>query len=209
MHADFRPKVPVSIIPLDDQGSVLDAGLLPSEYGNEAGLVPLLLRPSRVHAQEHFGPILALHAAGPRIHGENGVRPVFLRIHDQVELQALDFLEQGRKRFFDIAQEFRFGRFFHLEKLEKLILLVESPAEVLPVADDFFKRSALSQRILGGFGVVPEILFTGDLIEPGALRLQSIEVKAALAVQGGAPPVAHISCIILPSTSPIFRNRTS
>jgi hypothetical protein len=62
----------------DLDGGGFDAGLLALGLFQIFDLEAMLLRPARVHAQQHRRPILALGPAGAGVNLEIGVKPVGL-----------------------------------------------------------------------------------------------------------------------------------
>jgi len=67
VHATLDLKIAVGVLTLDQDRRGLDAGLLTRMVVDHLDLVAVALAPARVHAQEHFGPILALGAASAGI----------------------------------------------------------------------------------------------------------------------------------------------
>src|SRR5215831_4240154 len=64
MHARFSLEPPVGVLTLDNEGRRLDTRLFSSALLDDRHLVFVVLGPTRIHAREHLGPVLALRAAG-------------------------------------------------------------------------------------------------------------------------------------------------
>ena len=76
VHAGFGREQTVGVLTLDARRGRLQprafAGLRVEDQGAET----LALSPAQVHAQQHFGPVLRLRAAGAGLDGEDGVQAI-------------------------------------------------------------------------------------------------------------------------------------
>ena len=65
MHAALGLEIAVGKVALDLHRGALDAGLFTGRHVDDRGAVLAPLRPARVHAQQHLGPVLTLGPTGP------------------------------------------------------------------------------------------------------------------------------------------------
>ena len=89
VHARLGLQPAIGVRALDLQRRRLDARLLAGVVFEDLDLVAVLLRPARVHAHEHLGPVLALGAAGAGMDLEIGVVAVGLAGEHRLDLAAL------------------------------------------------------------------------------------------------------------------------
>ena len=131
---------------------------------------PLSSHQRRIHAQQHFGPVLRLGAAGAGLHVDEGVVRIHLAGEHALEFELLDMLRQP----FDVGGN-RLGRavvLFGLGQFEQFVGAVQALVERADAVDDLVERSALLAELLCAFRVVPDVRifqFATDFLETFAL----------------------------------------
>src|SRR5690242_5193407 len=103
MHTDFRLEQPVGVFAVDFEGNGLDARAFTLEAVRDQSVEALLLGPPKIHAQQHFGPVLAFSAAGAGVNGDDGVAHVVLAREQHRGLDLLDDFGKGLDLAGDIA----------------------------------------------------------------------------------------------------------
>ena len=90
MHAPLGLQIAVSIIALDRERGGFDACLVPRGLRDDLHLEAAPFRPTKVHAQQHLGPILRVGAARARVDREQRVFRVVFAAELGAEVQPLD-----------------------------------------------------------------------------------------------------------------------
>ena len=72
VHADLGLQQAVGVLAVDFESDGLDARAFALQPVGDHGLEAVALRPAQVHAQQHFGPVLAFGAAGAGMDGHDG-----------------------------------------------------------------------------------------------------------------------------------------
>jgi hypothetical protein len=134
VDAGLGLQVPVGVLARDAHGGRLDAGFLAELPVHDLRLVVALLRPAKVHAQKHLGPVLRLGTSGARVDGEESVPGVVLPGEHQGNFQALEQLRKTRKRrlevlprVFPLAQELQVGRGVLVRPLDRFVKIQLPP----------------------------------------------------------------------------------
>ena len=68
-------------------------------------LETVLLRPARIHSQQHRRPVLAFGTAGAGMNLEIGIEPIRLAREQRLELAAGDFLLEVLQRVLGLADD--------------------------------------------------------------------------------------------------------
>src|SRR5690348_3242165 len=90
VHADLGLQPAVGIVALDAERGGLDAGHVAAADFHQLGFPATVLAPAQVHAQQHFGPVLRLGAAGAGLDVDERVHRVHLAGEHALELQLAD-----------------------------------------------------------------------------------------------------------------------
>ena len=90
MYTGFGKHHSVGEVAADDEGRGFDAGLFTSLNFEDSGLVAALLRPSEIHAHQHFRPVLGLGAAGAGMDVDDGIQPIVFAGEKQLRFNLLN-----------------------------------------------------------------------------------------------------------------------
>ncbi len=115
------------------------------------GLVTLLLGPAQIHAEEHFGPVLALGAAGAGMNGNDGIERVGLAGEHGARFE---FLAEGSQRL-DIALQVDDHVFAFACQLEVGFDVAGAAHQFLVVGHQRLEALAIAHQRLRGGGIVP------------------------------------------------------
>lgn len=159
VHTAFGGEKPESVFALDPHRRGFEPRAFTGRQVNYSCAESLALRPAEIHAQQHFGPVLRLRAAGSGLDGHDGVQAVVLPGEQSERLQfrdkgvgrgdfALDFVEQG----FALGHV---GLFFGKTKIR--FDVAQRAFELFVRSDNLFRGFALLQDSLRLFLVLPEI----------------------------------------------------
>ena len=107
MHAGLGLQPAIGIVAGDLDGGGLDAGLFTLLLLEVLDLEAVLLRPARVHAQQHLRPVLALGAAGAGMDFEIGIELVGLAREQRFQLAPGDLLLQVLERLLGLGDHGR------------------------------------------------------------------------------------------------------
>ena len=158
MYADFGLQQTVGVLAVDFEGRALDAGAFAFEAVGHDGGKALALGPSQVHAQEHFGPILAFGAAGAGVDRHDGGAGVVFAGEQHGGFEALEVLGVGLEVALDIGDD----GFAFAGEFEEGIEIFGHAAYAVIVGDGFFQALAGLHDFLAFFGLIPEVR-GGDL----------------------------------------------
>ena len=177
MHAVLGLEPAIGVAALDLDGGRLDARLFALGFLDIVDLEAVRVRPARVHAQQHRGPVLALGAAGAGVNFEIGVVIVGLARQQRFELAPRHFGLEIAQGGFGLGDDFlillRLAELDHRHLIVELLLHAGERAEIV------VERGALAHHAAGGLRIVPEIGVFGltvQLCKPGA---RFIDVKDA------------------------------
>jgi len=130
-------------------------------------LVAMALRPARVHAEQHLGPVLALGPAGAGIDLDIGIVRVRLAREQRRDLVPLrPFGKLGEAAHGIVGKR---GVAFGLGHLEELGRVGKLPLDRPGRADRLLQPPPLAHDVLGVLGVVPQrrVFDLGvELLEP-------------------------------------------
>ncbi len=159
MHADLRLQQAVGILAVDLEGGGFDAGAFTLQPVGDDGLEAVALGPPQVHAEQHFGPVLAFGAARTGVNGDDGAAHVVFAGEQHGGLEALEELAIG----FQIAGDVGSDILALAGELEKGIQIVGHGADALVARNRLFQALAFLHDLLALFGLIPEI-GRGDLL---------------------------------------------
>jgi hypothetical protein len=71
MYAFFTLELSIGMIPFNQKGNTFDAGFVPFQIIQNLHTVPRRFRPTGIHPQEHFHPILGLGSTCASMEGDN------------------------------------------------------------------------------------------------------------------------------------------
>src|SRR4029077_5644021 len=158
-------------------GGRLDASRLALGLLEPLDFVAVLLRPARIHAKKHAGPILALGTARAGMNFDIRIIGVGLAREERFELAPRDFrLELLQRRF-------RLGDgllvFLGLAELDHGELIVELLLDAANGGQLLLERGALLHHALGALLIVPQRGVFRLLVEFGKPRARLVDVKDA------------------------------
>ena len=168
----------VGVVALDEEGRALDAGLLAVGDVDELDLEAVLLRPARVHAQEHCRPVLALGAAGAGMDLDVGVVRIGLAGEQGLDLPPLGLGLHLADRRLALGD----GGFvvLGLAELDQGRAASSRSCFQSPDGrDPLVERGALAHDGLRRLGIVPEVGVLGAGVQLGEAFLGGIPVKDA------------------------------
>ena len=175
MGAFLVAQVAVGVAALDFDRGALDAGFLPFGEFIDADLHAVVLRPARVHAQQHLGPVLGVGAAGAGIDGEHDAFLVVFTAEQPLQLPAIEFaaeLVESRLRF---AEHLVVG--LQVVELNGGFTVLHRPAplhQLLELRLHLIEATHLLLRILL---VIPEVGLGSELFEVLLSGFQCRNVK--------------------------------
>src|SRR5438552_4127358 len=183
VHADFRLEPSVGMVAAGDEGGVLDPRLLAGLEIAQLHFPSFALAVSRVHAEEHQGPVLRLGSPGARVDLDDGVEMVLWTAVHPGQLEALRSLHRLGQRELRLLPGRRVVRF--LGQLVKRDRIVEPLPLPLVLGDLELEAALLAAQGLGALLILPETWLH-------ALPLDQLDARA-LAIDVKAPPGAHRS----------------
>src|SRR6185437_12417898 len=198
VDAALRLQQPVGVFALDGDGGGLDARFLALLPVVDRDPEAVALGPARVHAQQHFGPVLAFGAAGAGMDGEDGVEAIVfaaeqragfdrLQVRAQRGLLARDLLEHGLA----LARQLEVGA-----------KILERARQALVVVQQLLHPLARAVHGLRARRIAPEIRRRGLLIEFGELLAQRGRVKDTPGRRAPGRLVAGVRAAVRPDPCP-------
>jgi len=145
----------------------------------------MLLGPTRVHAQQHLRPILALGSSGPGVDLKEAIIGVRFPGQQCLRFPTPGFGPQRRNRRFSLRDDR--GIILGIAELEQGEMVVELLLDVGNRGETVLERGALLHQALRAVLIVPEVRILRLPVEVGQARLRAIEVKDA---SGAGPPTA-------------------
>ena len=165
--------IAIGILALDLDRRGFDTGLIACLIIDHRDLVSAGLGPALVHAQQHFGPVLALGAAGAGVDFDIGVETVGFAGEQGLDLVAVgaggELFERGDAFVGQTSIAFFLG---HLDKFERVVAFL---LDFAGGADRFIEAAAFGHHCLGGCLVIPQ----GRVLDAG--------VELVKAPQGNIP----------------------
>ncbi len=188
MDAAFGLGIAIGILALDQDRRALDAGLLARLVFDRLDLEAALFRPPRVHAEQHFSPVLAFGATRPGMDFDIGVVAISLARQQGLDLVLVGAVGQLGERF----EAFLDSRFvvLHLTQFDELDRIGLLRRDILDRADRGLKPAAFLHYRLGFLGIIPQLGILDpsiQLVEPAqrAVPVQELADEG----QGGVDPV--------------------
>ncbi len=154
VNAGFRLQPTIGVVALDQQRGGLDAGLFAVMHFQHLDLEAAPLGPTRVHAQEHRGPVLAFGAAGAGMDFEIAVVGVGLARKQRLDLAGLCFAAHRADRRFRLGDHALIALF--LAKLDQADIVFQRLGEAFDRGDAFLEALALTHQLLRLQRLVPE-----------------------------------------------------
>ena len=174
----------VGILARDFHGHRLDPAL-GFQQVDDLNLAAAPLRPARVHAQQHGGPVAGLGAARPGVDGQEGRGGIPLLTQQLQEIELGEILLQ----LLQAAAQLRLhGLVLLLHRQLVHLLLIRHPGPQrlpgLPTPPELLQHR---QGALGALAILPELGVGGLDLQLGDLRLQGLRVKDASRIPRSAP----------------------
>jgi len=173
-------QVPVGVLALHQHGHALDAGLVAGLDVGDVPLVAALLAETKVHPQQHLGPVLALGAAGPGVDRQDGVGAVVLAAEHLLELGGLDQGLKRPQRRLEVGADILAG----LDPLHEDTGVALLGGELLQKLEVRFDPLATPLDLLDRRLVLPEALGPHLRLEPLQLGPRRVLSKIAANVRG-------------------------
>ena len=95
MYTLFRLQKAIGIVPLDKQGSRLDASLITWQQICCLHAEAMTLCIAAIHTKQHAGPVLGLSTASTSVKGKDGIVGIVLAGEQYLQLQLLQSLVDG------------------------------------------------------------------------------------------------------------------
>ena len=154
VHAAFRLEPAIGVMAGNLQRRRLDTGFFAGAFFQPFDLVAMGLGPARIHAQQHFGPILGLGAAGPGVNFKVCVVGVGLAGQERFQLRRVGADLQRRQRRFGLGDDGVVA--LGLAHFDQLDAVGQFTLDRVDVLDPGFQAVALAHQGLGFFRVVPQ-----------------------------------------------------
>ena len=178
MHAALGLAESVGVLALDQHGDAFEAGRFAGQRVGDLDFPAARLRPARIHAREHFRPVLRLRAARAGIDGEDAILPVMRAVQENLQFERIKFLEKPG----EVAGEFLFNLRLRFQRLG--LAEFDHDAEIVELLLQFLKRfkfvaddAGLVNDCLGPVTIVPEIVRGHQRVDLGKPVLQCGDVK--------------------------------
>ena len=175
MGAAFHAHATIRIRGIHLEGGGLDARLFGVGGVHDLGLIPIALRPTQVHAQQHLSEVGGIHTARAGADGHHcGTFVIFaveqgLDFHvGQIVLNAFDFGLRFRQRV---------GVFFLLTQFHQRFDVVDALACGSETLQLGLHCRQFAGHFLRVFGIVPQSRFGRLNFKIFGLRGQSVDVK--------------------------------
>ncbi len=173
MHARLAADQPIREFTRDGERSRLDARLVPILNFVDLRFESLPLRPAQVHAHQHLCPVLALGAAGPRMHRDDRVQRVGLAGEHGLRFQLLG--ERFERR--NLALQIRLGRLAFLRQFEVSLDVVGPARQLRIVGQQRLQPLALAHQRLRLRSIRPHAGVGNLLFNDRQFPLQPSRVK--------------------------------
>lgn len=178
MDAVLGSQISVGEGPFDVETGTLDAGdfaFLMFEHGYPEAVV---LGPSRIHSEEHLGPVLALGSAGARVNRQDAIPLVIRAVEHVPKLEALEVGLHALDFPVDFAREV--GIFLFLGEQQECFDILTTALQNLPVIEPALLRRDLLLYDASTIGIVPEARIKPLLVETFYFLSSVIDVKDSL-----------------------------
>lgn len=141
----------------------LNPGLLTGLIINDVYLKTVSLRPSDIHAKQHFRPILSFGAAGPGIDGDNGIFVIVFPAQNKIQREFSDPGIQLADLSFDLLD--RIGVVFLLGQFEQYSGIFQFPGQGGEPVDNTRNTGPFLEQQFGIFRVIPETILGDQLFD--------------------------------------------
>ena len=154
VNAGFRAQPAVGVVADQFDGRALDARHLARALIDDLGLEAVRIRPLKIHAQQHRGPVLRLGAAGAGLNIQEGIVRVHFAGEHALKLESFDF----RGRPVHIGLDPCGGRQIVLlrSQIDQLGGIVQTALEMIQADDDLLEFGAFLAQFLRALRVVPD-----------------------------------------------------
>ena len=163
MHARLGGHQSVGVVAGERHRHALDTGLLAGLEVDDLALEAATLRPFRVHAQEHLGPVLRLGAAGAGMDGDDRVRSIVLAAEHLLGLGRLHLPLQLVEPALEVGADVLPA----VRPFDEHREVVQTAAQRLAQRDVVFDATTPLHHLLRVGLVVPEGRAGGDLLDLG------------------------------------------
>ena len=180
MNARFRFQVAVRECAGYFEGCALYSGRIPGLILQQRYLVAVLFAPARIHAEQHFGPVLTFGAAGARIDGDDGISAVIFTAQQTAHLQAVEsLLEPSRLLLYFLQKS---GVVFLFLKQQQRLEVFGAALQFFPRLDPVLLLRNTLLDFLRFLGIVPKFRVEPLLIQLLDQFLSAGNVKDSLRV---------------------------
>jgi hypothetical protein len=182
VNALLRLQVAVSRLALDLERRAFDAGFLPRLHVEHVHLEAVPLRPARVHAREHLGPILRLRAARAGVDREQRIAVILLPLEHRAQLELLE----SRLDLLQIAAPLRFELLVRLlgEEVDELGEVGRPLGQVGPGGDPLLVLVGFRDDYARIVRPIPEPRGGHTLVELDQALLATLDVKGTPGARG-------------------------
>ncbi len=177
MHAGLGLEPAIGVCALDLKGRGFQPRFLAGVRFDQLDLIALIVGPAHIHAEQHFGPILAFRAACARVDFEERIVGIGLAREQGLDLALLGFVAQRGDAAFRIGDNFRIALFF--AQLDERHSIVEPGFEVRIGVDGGFEMLTFAHELLRARGIAPEVGVFRELVQFLKAGIRFIPVKDA------------------------------
>ncbi|GBD15921.1 hypothetical protein HRbin26_00816 [bacterium HR26] len=175
VRAGLPLDVPVGVGATDLDGRALDAGLLALADIEHLSLVASALRPAQVHPEQHLGPVLRVHPAGPGMDRQDGILRVVRAAQHEPQLELVKLARE----LLDLGSQLSLEVIVVPSQLGQLLQIARLAGKRLPLLHLLAELAQPSHGPLGTLRVVPEFRIGAQLFKLGDLPALAREVKDA------------------------------
>ncbi len=185
MHTRLRLQPSVGVLALDFQRRRLETGFLARTRLHHCHLVATLLRPARIHARQHLGPVLAFGTARAGVNLDIRIVAVRLAVEQRFDRAALCVLAQRLQRAlaFTDARLIILG-FAQFDQRHRIVEILLQRADAL---HRLLELLALAHHLLRRLRVGPQVRVFSAPVQLRQSGFSGIPVKDASS-GGSAPP---------------------
>src|SRR5829696_4430234 len=165
VNSGFGSQKPVGVFAFNSERYTLQSSFLARLILEHLSFESTLLGPLEIHAQQHLGPILRFGAARARMNGANSVTAIVVAGQKHFSFSKREVVFKALKQ----RMEFLERRLVFLSKLKEHFRVSDLRFKVFLAFYLLFQATAILQRLLRGFLIVPEI-------RRGGLRLDLVQL---------------------------------
>ena len=163
MHAAFGLQPSIGVVTTDLNGGGFDAGFFTLRLFEIFDLEAVLLGPARIHAQQHFRPILAFGAASTGMNLQIRIKAVGFTGQQRFQFTPRDFLFEILQRGLCLCDHCLIV--LGLAEFDHADVVLEFSLDLADAAKRILKRGPLLHQLLRLLGIVPEIGVFGELVQ--------------------------------------------